>query len=211
MDQLYADVDSLIYAMQANPELRQDDSEDRLSADIVLGLKISGYQASSDTKTGGHVDISVKLGDYSWLAEAKKNGNFGEGFLQLTTRYVTASGNFAHNQAGLIFYMVEDDNAKERLNSWRDALTGQGHACSDCTRNILAFYSDHKLKGPGTDFKVRTMAVSLYHAPQDKSARKSAAKKAAKAAAASDSKPPVKAARQKVVTAPAKKRTVAGH
>jgi hypothetical protein len=54
----------------------------------------------------------------------------------------------------------------------------------DCSRNSLAFYSDHKLESSGTDFKVRTMGIALYHEPKDKSARNSAAKKAAKKAAA---------------------------
>ncbi|MBA3772494.1 MAG: hypothetical protein H0X13_08435 [Ramlibacter sp.] len=48
----------------------------------------------------------------------------------------------------------------------------------DCKRNPLPFYSDHKLESSGTDFKVRTMGVALYHKPKDKSARNSAAKKA---------------------------------
>ena len=180
MDQLYADIDGHIYHMQSNRELRKGDSEDRLSADIIAGLKVQGYAATADTKTGGHVDISVTLGGYSWIGEAKKDGNFKEGFLQLTTRYVPASGNYAHNQGGLIFYMVESDNAEGRLNDWRSALTQNGHVCSDCKNNVLAFYSDHTLEGSGTSFKVRTMAVALHHGPKDKSARTSEARRAAK-------------------------------
>lgn len=105
IEQLYSDIDESIYDMQAGRELRQNDSEDRLSADIILALKRQGYSAVPDGKTGGHVDISVKLGDFSWIGEAKKDGNFHEGFLQLTTRYVPASGDYSHNQGGLIFYL----------------------------------------------------------------------------------------------------------
>ena len=184
VEQLYDDIDQLIYRMQGGPEVRQADSEDRLSAEVLGGLSLLGYDAVADGKTGGHVDLSVKMADFSWIGEAKKDGNFHEGFLQLTTRYVPASGNFAHNQGGLLFYMIKSADARGKLNTWRDDLTGKGHACVDCTRNQLAFYSDHKIASSGTNFKVRTMGIALCHQPKDKSARTSAANKAAKKAAA---------------------------
>ena len=184
VEQLYDDIDQLIYRMQGGPEVRQADSEDRLSAEVLGGLSLLGYDAVADGKTGGHVDLSVKMAEFSWIGEAKKDGNFHEGFLQLTTRYVPASGNFAHNQGGLLFYMIKSPDARGKLNTWRDDLTGKGHACVDCTGNQLAFYSDHKIESSGTNFKVRTMGIALFHQPKDKSARTSAAKKAAKKAAA---------------------------
>lgn len=180
VSQLYADLDESIYLLQATRELRQKDTEDRISQDILIGLSQKGYQATHDTKTGGHVDLSIRLGDHSWIGEAKKDGNFHEGLLQLATRYVQASGNFAHDQGGLLFYMVQTADALGKLNGWRTKLNTDGHACFDCTNNKLVFYSTHKLEGSGTDFTVRTMAVSLYHQPKDKSARISLAKKTAK-------------------------------
>lgn len=178
--QLYDDIDQLIYRMQGGRELRQTDSEDRLSADVLGGLSILGYDAVADGKTGGHVDLAVKMGDFSWIGEAKKDGNFNEGFLQLTTRYLPASGNFSHNQGGLIFYLIRSPDARGKLDGWRNDLASKGHVCSNCTQNQLAFYSDHKLESSGTNFKVRTMGIALYHKPKDKSARESAAKKLAK-------------------------------
>lgn len=183
IEQLYDDIDQVIYRMQAGPELRQDDSEDRLSAEIIDGLSYHGYTAVADGKTGGHVDISVKMGDFSWIGEAKKDGNFHEGLLQLTTRYVPASGNYSHNHGGLIFYLVKIQNARGKLDTWRDELTSMGHTCVDCKRNALAFYSDHKFESSGTTFIVRTMGVAMHHQPKDKSARISAAKKQTKKAA----------------------------
>jgi len=147
---------------------------------VLGGLSILGYDAVADGKTGGHVDLSVKMGEFSWVGEANKDGNFHEGFLQLTTRYVPASGNFSHNQGGLIFYMIKTSEARSKLDTWREVLTSKGHACANCTRNPLAFYSDHKFASSGTNFKIRTMGVALYHQPTDKSARNSAAKKQAK-------------------------------
>jgi hypothetical protein len=197
IEQLYADIDESIYELQATRELRQNDSEDRISLDILVGLKRHGYNATHDSKTGGHVDLSVRLGPHSWIGEAKKDGNFHEGFLQLTSRYVQASGNYAHDQGGLLFYMVKTADALRKLNTWRAQLTSDDHFCTDCRTNRLAFYSTHKLEGSGTDFKVRSMFISLYHRPTDKSARITAEKKVAQTA-------PAKAAKK---TSPAKSQT----
>lgn len=182
VDQLYEDLDEAIYALQASREMRQEDGEDRITADIIFKLNVDGYRATHDTKTGGHVDLSIRLGDdHSWIGEAKKDSNFQEGFLQLTSRYVQASGNYAHNQGGLLFYLVQTPNALGKLESWRSKITADGSVCVDCPKNKLAFYSTHRLEGSGTDLKVRTVVVTLYHKPLDKSARASAAKKAASA------------------------------
>jgi hypothetical protein len=178
IDQLYSDIDESIYELQATRELRQNDSEDRISLDIMVGLKRHGYNATHDSKTGGHVDLSVRIGPHSWIGEAKKDGNFQEGLLQLTSRYVQASGNYAHDQGGLLFYLVKTVDALGKLNAWRSQLTDDGHPSADCSKSKLAFYSTHKLEGSGTGFKIRSMAVSLFHRPLDKSARNSAAKKA---------------------------------
>lgn len=181
VDQLYEDLDQTIYALQASREMRQEDSEDRITADILSRLNVVGYKATHDTKTGGHVDLSIRLGDdHSWIGEAKKDGNFEEGFLQLTTRYVQASGNYAHDQAGLLFYLIKTADALGKLNGWKGKISASGGVCEDCAKNKLAFYSTHTLEGSGTDLKVRSMAVALYQNPKDKSARESAAKKSAK-------------------------------
>jgi len=118
IEQLYADIDDSIYELQASRELRQNDSEDRITLDILVGLKRHGYNATHDSKTGGHVDLSVRMGPHSWIGEAKKDGNFHEGFLQLTSRYVQASGNYAHDHGGLLFYMVKTSDALGKLISW---------------------------------------------------------------------------------------------
>lgn len=176
IDQLYKDIDEAIFALQASRDLRQEDNEDRITQDILIDLGRLGYKAIHDGKTGGHVDLCIYLGPHSWIAEAKKDGNFPEGLLQLTTRYVQASGNFANDHAGLFFYLVKTADALGTLNRWRSKLTEGGSVCSDCTRNMLAFYSKHKLPGPGTDILVRTMVVSLHHRPLDKSSRRSTKK-----------------------------------
>lgn len=172
--QLYIDLDAAIHSMQAGCELRQIDSEDRLSGEIICGLRQFGYTATADTKSGGHVDISIQIGKHSWIGEAKKDGAFDEGLLQLIDRYKPLSGNYSHNQGGLIFYLVKTKDAKGVLDRFRDKLVSNALVCSYCKSNPLAFYSEHTLIAAGTKFRVRTMCVALHFAPTDKSARRSA-------------------------------------
>lgn len=177
---LYKDLDRGIYALQAGRELLQEDSEDRLTADLMRQMRQLGYRASHDSKTGGHVDLAIELGQFSWIGEAKKDGNFKEGLLQLTTRYVPASGDYSHNAGGLLFYLVATKDALGKIESWMEELK-ENSVCEKCSANPFAFFSEHKLEGPGTMFRVRTMGVSLYHKPEDKAARAKEARRVAKA------------------------------
>ena len=179
VDRLYRDIDRCIYDMQARRELLQNDSEDRLTAHMLALLVRDGYKASHDKKNGGHIDITVEIGAYSWIGEAKKDGNFREGLLQLTTRYVPGGGDYSQNEGGLIFYLVAQPDAAAKLRSWTQELMAAGaHSCVPCARNVLALFSEHTLPGPGTPYKVRSMCVSLYHSPLDRSGRRTAARAA---------------------------------
>lgn len=178
---LYRDLDQAIYALQAGRELLQDDSEDRITADLMRQMRILGYNAVHDSKTGGHVDLAISLGSYSWIGEAKKDGNFKEGFLQLMDRYVPASGDYSHNAGGLLFYLVKTSDALAKLEQWMKEIEAEATAaCEKCVDNVLAFYSTHKLEGPGTSFRVRTMGVSLFHQPTDKAAHAKEARRVAR-------------------------------
>lgn len=181
VERLYDDLDEVIYSLQRNPELLQGDVEDRITLDLLRPLRHLGYSAEHDSKTGGHVDLTVGYGTFTWIGEAKKDGNFAEGFLQLMTRYRPGSGNFAHNAGGLLFYLIKSNDAKGELEKWMEELKGEALSCAQCKKNVLAFFSEHKLAGSGTTFRVRTMAVSLYHQPMDKSGRTTRARRTAKA------------------------------
>lgn len=170
-DQLYADVDKIIYGLQAGRHGLQEDCEDRLTEEILRSLKLLGYTATHDGKSGGHVDFSVLLGEHCWMAEAKKDGDYKEGLLQLTTRYVQPSGNYEHNAAGLLFYLVKTQNAKGVLDRWKAELAAKQIKHSDGGSNVLAMYSEHLLEGSGTKLNVRTMVVALFHDPKDRSGR----------------------------------------
>jgi hypothetical protein len=62
---LYKDIDKIIYQLQENPELLQNDTEDRLTLNIVHSLRCMGYGASHEQKIGGHVDLAVKKGNFT--------------------------------------------------------------------------------------------------------------------------------------------------
>lgn len=171
MDQLYADVDRIIYGLQSSRHGLQEDCEDRLTEEILRSLKQLGYSTTHDNKNGGHVDFSVLLGEHCWMAEAKKDGDYKEGLLQLTTRYVQQSGNYKHDAAGLLFYLVKTQNAKGVLDRWKADLAAKQIKHSDCANNVLAMYSEHSLDGSGTKLNVRTMVVALFHDPKDRSGR----------------------------------------
>ena len=117
--QLYKDLDRVINQIERNPELRQQDGEDRLTIEIVGSLRSSGYNANHDCKTGGHVDLTVEQNDLIWLGEAKiyKDNNYlWEGFQQLATRYSTGDTN--QNSGGLLIYIFNED-AKSVMERWQ--------------------------------------------------------------------------------------------
>lgn len=171
---LYEDIDICTQQMQKNPQLRKNDTEDRLTEDINSQLERMGYEATHDTSAGGHVDITVKLGTLTWVGEAKKDQKFIEGFKQLTTRYRPASGNPKHSSVGLIFYLVKTGNVVQQLGAWRQKMADEflpGYKTRDCPRNPFAFYSEHIGDWSGLPVQIRHMMVCLYHDPKDASGR----------------------------------------
>lgn len=187
------DIDDIIGRIQENPELREDDGEDRLTIDIVDMLKTLGYDADHERKIGGHTDISVRgKKNFLWIGEAKIHGAYDylySGFQQLCSRYSTGD----HNQdcGGLIIY-IRNQNAANVVQEWRERFQESGLydlKISDCSRRPdLAFRSSHKHDRAGRNFHVRHIGVILNFTPRDsdpddklpkKRARKSTKKKAA--------------------------------
>ncbi len=173
---LYKDIDKVISQIQANPELRQDDNEDRLTIDIVDQLYILGYNASHDTKIGGHADIVIRKNDFLWLGEAKiygdNNNYLWEGFLQLTTRYSIGDDN--QQNGGLLIYIRQED-ASSIMKKWQNYLLEKSlpdYSFRLCQMRSLAFISTHKHERSGQAFHVRHIPVMLHWDPKDKSGRR---------------------------------------
>ena len=171
---LYDDIDKIVERMEENPELLKDDSEDRLTIDIKNQLCATGYDASHETKLGGHVDLVVKklIKNWIWIGEAKIHKDYAwllKGFNQLATRYST--GNDNNCQGGLLIY-IRNINAKNVMDKWEEHLEKQDDIeelkITPCPNNSLSFYSSHNHQRTGLEFKVRHVPLVLCFKPQDK-------------------------------------------
>ncbi|TBR58390.1 hypothetical protein B4U84_20945 [Westiellopsis prolifica IICB1] len=171
----YKDIDKVIYQIQENPELRQKDTEDRLTIEIVNLLCNLGYDASHEPKIGGHVDLAVRTSDFVWLGEAKKyrdNNYLWEGFQQLTTRYSSGDSNQANG--GLLIY-ISDEDASSIMEKWQNYLLKKNlpnYSVIPCKMRSLAFISTHRHQRSGQPFHVRHIPVMLHFDPKDKSGRR---------------------------------------
>ncbi|NJS11620.1 MAG: AAA family ATPase [Microcoleus sp. CSU_2_2] len=173
---LYKDIDKVVSQIQENPELRQDDKEDRLTIEIVNQLRILEYNVSHETKIAGHADIVIRKNDFLWLGEAKiyrENNNYlWEGFLQLTTRY--SIGDDHQENGGLLIYIRQED-ASSIMKNWQTYLLDKrlpDYSFRPCKIRSLAFISTHKHEKSGLLFHVRHIPVMLHFDPKDKSGRR---------------------------------------
>lgn len=173
VDVLHDDLDACFEHLEANRELRQLDSEDRLTVEIVGQLKaMMAYTVTHESKVGGHVDILVSRLGFTWYGEAKIHSSYKvlyQGFQQLCTRYLPGT---AHaNRGGVIVY-VKKGNCARVMANWKDRLKARRPALntSDCTspRSDHAFHSQHAHEGSGSTVRVRHMGVSLHFSPKDR-------------------------------------------
>lgn len=172
VDCVHAVLDSIINYIEENPGIRKEDSEDRLTIEIVGALRQAGFDADHDTKIGGHVDIRIRhrIG-FLWLGEAKIHSDYDwlmKGFNQLSTRYARGTPN--HNHGGLIIY-IRAKGVARIVNEWKACLVNaklNGFSTEQCPkRSSLSFYSTHILDGANLPYHVRHMAVFLHYEPKD--------------------------------------------
>jgi hypothetical protein len=172
---LYEDIDKITYLLQENPELHQNDTEDRLTLDIMRSLRCLGYNASHESKIGGHADLVVRKGKFIWIGEAKIHHDYEylwKGFQQLTTRYSTGDNN--QNDGGLLIY-IKVRNAKEVVEKWQELLASKdlpGYLMQPCKARDICFFSIHQHQRSGRNFKVRHIPIILYFNPQDRGGQK---------------------------------------
>lgn len=171
----YRDLDQILATIEENPEVRAKDGEDRLTIEIRNMLRILGYDASHDSKIGGHADLLVRKGEFIWLGEAKVHKQtydyIWEGFQQLCTRYSIGSDN--QSCGGLIIY-IRIPNSTSVMERWKSHLEGKKlpeYKMLPCGLKSIAFFSTHSHERSGLPFEVRHIPVMLYFNPQDKSGR----------------------------------------
>lgn len=187
---LYDHLDRIIITLQENPQTygKLDFTEDDLTQIIVDMMRVKGFDATSDTNTGGHVDLKIAYHgaaqQFHWLGEAKTdNGgvsNVFGGTEQILTRYATGEHGI-QDHAGLIVY-IRRERAEEFIAQLKDDVprrvpvnTGL-NGVEDCPlRPRMAFKTDYAIPrlGSTSSYKVRYMGVSLYFVPEDKSGRTS--------------------------------------
>ncbi len=170
---LYRDIDTIIFDTEENPELYQSDQqEDRLTVEIKRQLRRMGYDASHDSKVGGHADLVVRKAEYLWIGEAKIHRSYDylwQGFQQLTTRYSTGDCN--QKDGGLLIYIFKK-NLKAIMQKWQEHLLSKNlpdYSLKLCQVRPSAFFSIHTHDRSGEPFRVRHMPIMLYFEPQDKS------------------------------------------
>jgi hypothetical protein len=170
---LYKDIDSAISYIQENPEIRVNDTEDRLTIDIIGSLRCFGYNVTHDTKIGGHADIVVRKAEFIWIGEAKiyKGCEYvWQGFLQLTTRYSIGDSN--QKDGGMLIYIKTHNNARSVMEGWEKHLREKNlsqYSHRSCESKDNCFFSSHEHDKSGNPFQVRHMPIMLYFSPQDKS------------------------------------------
>ncbi len=174
---LESQLEVVLKNMELHPYLRQDDSEDRSSIDIVAGLKLLGIPASHGTNFGGgSTDISCLIHDqFLWIAEAKNdynNSHILEGFRQLVDRYVMGSHRIQRKGALVIY--CKNKPASAVLDSWKQYLTQinpEEYSVTVESSEESTFETTHYHRASNQRLYVKHIVVSLYQDHTDKSAK----------------------------------------
>lgn len=192
IDCLYQKLQQIFERLEHSKDKFFSHDEDAITGIIAARLEEAGYTATEQTKKNGAVDLTVTLGDYSWIAEAKiaySNSKILEGLLQLLTRYVTRD-----TDAGLFIY-VKKQNGKKVFNDWikyiceGEAVTSyivnknpevkEDAECvlrdvkaTDIKQKEMMFNSIHELVS-GFPINVKHFCANLYFNPADKSGNNS--------------------------------------
>ncbi len=152
-------------------QLKHDDvkkSEDEITIDIVMSLKMMGFNATHDTQYGGHCDIAIETNDgFLWIAEAKIHSGYDwllSGFEQLDRRYSTG---IAGQNAGEILIYCYQQNSIDVLKNWEKHLREKRDdvTCKRCESEMQVFRSTHTHKSTGLPFHIRHKMVPMYFNP----------------------------------------------
>lgn len=165
-------IDWISQKFARNPELRKDRSEDEISIDLITSLCSLGFDASHDEKTGGHCDVTINVRqEYIWMGEAKKVTGVDiswlyKGYLQLSNRYST--GMPGQDSGGILIY-ANCPRIDHVRDSWEKYLQAKikDVTTTRCSKNDLAFFSEHLHERTGRVFRIRHLPVSLYFEPRE--------------------------------------------
>lgn len=182
---IYNEIDEITNDMLTAVEYYWGMTEVQISHNIWLGLKRSWPTAQKDSDNNGNADISITLGSFTWIAEAKiwggpnKYGNtylYG-GYTQLTERY--SKGQIgATAGAMLIFIKPNNKNHTEPkvMGNWGKYLsTKLGTeliSLTPCKMKSSCTYSVQPHSGTEYNYTVRHIPITFLHLPRDGDAEK---------------------------------------
>ncbi len=182
---LYTEIRACLDALQRDAHQVAGDDEEKLSGHLIRQLAAAGYDASADTSSRGHVDLTVRVSTdqvFLWLGEAKKHkqdyGYLHDGLRQLLDRYATGR----EPAGGMVIYITQP-KATDILGRWRKKVEDEKHCEYVETKKVadLDFCSSHTHVGSGLIVDVTHFAVVLHFEPTDEAARKKAARATKKA------------------------------
>lgn len=176
---LYQNIDEIVSELLSNSEDFINADEDYISNCICRSLVDRRFTAVREVQENGRADIRVKKGSFKWIAEAKRATsmtNVREGFLQLLTRYSKGEGNAT---SGGLFIYIQGETCKEAefMLKWiNNELVKQKVAkimsSNSCVLKPTCIITTLIHPGSSNEYKLRSMPISFFHNPQDKSGRK---------------------------------------
>ena len=167
IERLYSEIASIVRTIEGTASIRKDDNEDRITLEIIQLLNQTGYNATHDTYTKGHVDIRISSNSFVWLGEAKIHNDYEwllDGMKQLHTRYSTGR----EDGLGLMIY-IRNRDAKAVIDEWRKRLEENkycGLKESKDGQEKLTFRTVHQHAGSGLDIETKHIGVSLFYNPE---------------------------------------------
>lgn len=193
IDALKVNLESVLLNLEKSGDQYYSLKEEQLNATVASMLRVFGYDVETESSHRGKVDITVKNSNFEWLIEAKighNNNYIFEGFLQLTTRYLTNQ-----KSSGLLIYF-QNDQPQVRFDEWCDYIddcTWKKYATSkeilgactklfsNCKCTIISSPTEKRaqtdcLLSSGNISNIEFFGVNLYFNPLDKSGRAGKAK-----------------------------------
>lgn len=189
LDDLYTKLDEIFVKLEHSRDKYFSHDEDAITGVIAGRLDEAGYLATEQTKQNGAVDLTVKLGEHKWVAEAKiayTNGKILEGLIQLLTRYA------ARDKCGGLLIYMKKANSKKVVDDWVNFLTDNEQLSLSISKknpevrddlkcvfggvitnrlSNTSLESEHNLVS-GTPITVRHFCADLYFNPADVSGNK---------------------------------------
>lgn len=165
-------MDEITRDLEDNNKDRIADSEDRTTEEFKTNLRRKALfdTVEHDAQTGGHTDLVVRLGHYTWKAESKIFGGrhsydetwLHDGFKALVEKY---SKGTQYDSFGCLLVYVKKQNTRNVMNEWMTHLwlnSDHDLAFDRCHLNALAFISSHEHTSSGLTYTVRHVPVCLY-------------------------------------------------